>query len=254
MENELNYSEFIERYLDNEMGKSELEWFEKELDSNPGLQKELQLQISVNKALAEKEVMELRNQLETTYSSLEPEKARGIRFPAAVSKKLMVFTSIIAVLIIGSLFVLFLMNKPLSSEEIYAIYYQPYEASLNFRATDVDIDKDLRTAIRYYENKDFRNALVLFEKILKHDSSRIGLNLYSGISSMEIKEYKDANMKLQAIIDHKHNLYLEQAEWYLGFCYLMTDKTDHAKEQFKQIAEQNGYYSPKAIEILNKMK
>lgn len=71
---------------------------------------------------------------------------------------------------------------------------------------------------------------------------------------MEIKEYNNADKKFQAIIDNKFSLYLEQAEWYLGFCYLMTDKTDQAKKQFKYIAEQNGYYSSKAIEILNRIK
>ncbi len=157
-------------------------------------------------------------------------------------------------MIIGSLLVLFLRNKSYSNEEIYAMYYRPYEATMNFRSADANINSDLRTAMKYYENKDFRNALVLFEKILNDDSSRIGLNLYSGISHMEVKEYNDANSNFQKIIDDKYSLYIEQAEWYLGFCYLMTDNTDKAKRQFKQIAGQNGFYTDRAIEILNKMK
>ncbi len=253
MKDELNYGEFIERYLDKEMGKSELSWFEKELDDNPELQKELKLRMNVNNAIIEKDVMDLRDKLEKSYSSVEPERTNKSQSPSFINKKYLMFTSVISILVIGSLLFLFFMNKSLTNEEIYAMYYHPYEASLNFRATGNNVDEDLRYAMQYYENRDFRNALVLFEKILKNDDSRIGLNLYSGISHMEINEYNNANEKFQTIIDHKYNLYIEQAEWYLGFCYLMTDNSDKATKQFKQIAENSGYYSVKAKEILKRM-
>jgi hypothetical protein len=254
MKNDLNYAEFIERYLDGEMGKDEQLWFEKELDANPELQKELQLRRNINTAIHEKEVMELRSQLKEICSSPAYRETTVRKNTVVLYKKLLIAASFITIVIIGSFLVLFLRNKSYSNEEIYAMYYRPYEATMNFRSADASINSDLRTAMKYYENKDFRNALVLFEKILNNDSSRIGLNLYSGISYMEVKEYNDANSNFQKIIDDKYSLYIEQAEWYLGFCYLMTDNTDKAKRQFKQIAGQNGYYTDKAIEILNKMK
>lgn len=254
MENELNYSEFIERYLDKEMGESELMWFKKELDNNPELQKELELRMSINNAVNEKEVMDLRHQLEETFSPSFSEKTHKKPIPAIFKKKYMGLASVISVLVAGSFVLLFFLNKSLTNEEIFDRYYTPYEASLNFRAGSVVVDQDLRNAMQFYENKDFRNALILFEKILKDDGSRIELNLYSGISHMEVKEYNNANKKFQTIIDHKYNLYIEQAEWYLGFCYLMTDNTDKAAKQFRQITENGGYYSAKAGEILNRMR
>ena len=69
MKNDLNYAEFIERYLDGEMGKDEQIWFENELDANPELQKELELRRNINCAIQEKEVMQLRSQLEEICSS-----------------------------------------------------------------------------------------------------------------------------------------------------------------------------------------
>ena len=254
MKNYLNYAEFIERYLDGEMGKDEQIWFEKELDANPDLRKELDLRRNVAKAIQEKEVMELRSQLKEICSSPGYRETTVRKNTVVLFRKLLVAASFITVVVIGSLLVLFLTDKTYSNEEIYAMYYRPYEGAMNFRSADVNINNDLRTAMQYYENKDFRNALVLFEKILKDDSSRIGLNLYSGISHMEVREYNDANSRFQKIIDNQYSLYIEQAEWYLGFCYLMTDNTEKAKQQFEQIAAQDGYYSPKALEILNKMK
>ncbi|UCH15779.1 MAG: hypothetical protein JSV22_07380 [Bacteroidales bacterium] len=254
MKNNLNFDEFIERYLDGEMGADEKIWFEKELEANPKLQKELELRRNVNSALKEKEVMELRGQLEEIYESTEQQETVVKKATAIINRKLLVLVSAVLILIVGSLIVLLLKSDSLTEKEIYAMYYQPYEATLNFRSADADIDTDLRNAMQYYENKDFRNALVLFEKILSEDDSRIGLNLYSGISHMEMKEFENANTKFQKIIDHNYNLYIEQAEWYLGFCYLMTDNTEKATMQFREIAEKDGYYSPKAIEILKRME
>ena len=254
MENEINYSEFIERYLDKEMGESELTWFEKELDDNPELQKELELRMNINKAVNEKDIMELRDQLKEAFSPSEPVSPHRKPILSVFMNKYLGLATVVSIIVAGSLLLLLFMNKSLTNEEIYATYYHPYEASLNFRAGSVNVDQDLRHAMQYYENKDFRNALILFEKILKDDNSRIGLNLYSGISHMEVREYNNANKKFQTIIDHKYNLYIEQAEWYLGFCYLMTDKNDKAAIQFRKIAENGGYYSAKAEEILNRMK
>jgi hypothetical protein len=254
MKNNLNFDEFIERYLDGEMGTHEKIWFEKELDANPKLQKELELRRDINSAIQEKDVMELRGQLEEIYSAPEHQETVVKRSTTIFNRNLLIIASVISVLIVGSLLVLLLKSNSYTNEEIYAMYYRPYEATLNFRSADAGINQDLRTAMQYYENKDFRNALVLFEKILSEDESRIGLNLYSGISHMEINEFDNAHSNFQKIIDDKYNLYIEQAEWYLGFCYLMTDNTEKAKMQFRQIAEKDGYYASKAIEILNKMK
>jgi hypothetical protein len=254
MKNNLNFDEFIERYLDGEMGTHEKIWFEKELDSNPGLQKELELRKNINSAIQEKDVMELRGQLEEVYLSPEHQETIVKRSTTTFNRKMLVLVSAISILVVGSLLILLLKSNSYTKEEIYAMYYRPYEATLNFRSADTDINRDLRTAMQYYENRDFRNALVLFEKILSEDDSRIGLNLYSGISHMEINEFDNAHSKFQKIVDHKYNLYIEQAEWYLGFCYLMTDNTEKATMQFKEIAEKDGYYSHKAIEILNKLK
>jgi tetratricopeptide (TPR) repeat protein len=254
MKNDLNYADFIERYLDGEMGKDELIWFEKELDSNPQLQKELALRRNVNIAILEKDVMELRSQLKEICSSPVLRETAVRKKAVALRRKLLIAASFITIVVIASFFVLFLGNKSYSNEEIYAMYYRPYEASMNFRSADVNINDELRAAMQYYENKDFRNALVLFEKILGDDPTRIGLNLYSGISHMEVKEYNDANRDFRKIIDDGYSLYIEQAEWYLGFCYLMIGDTEKARQEFGLIAAQDGFYKDKAVKVLDKMK
>ena len=78
--------------------------------------------------------------------------------------------------------------------------------------------------------------------------------LYSGISYFEIEKYKEAGQSFQKVIEHDDNLYIEQAEWYIGFVYLMRDEKDKARKQFQKIADSQGYYQDEAEKILKRIK
>jgi hypothetical protein len=151
----------------------------------------------------------------------------------------------------GLLFLL--SNHNMDNREIYETYFSPAEPGLTYRSEENAADLELRTAMHDYENGAYERALRGFESVLRSDSTRIGLNLYSGISQMEIERYSDANTSFHAIIDNNYILYIEQAEWYLAFCYLMTNNREKAEEQFGMIADQNGYYQHQARKILKKI-
>ena len=142
----------------------------------------------------------------------------------------------------------------LDNQKIYEKYFRPAEAGLTFRSEGTAYDNELRTAMQYYESGKYEQALYHFENILKADNTRIGLNLYTGISQMEIKKFNEANKSFHKIIDSNYILYLEQAEWYLAFCYLMTDDIKKAREQFALIENREGYYQYRARKILRRIK
>jgi tetratricopeptide (TPR) repeat protein len=125
---------------------------------------------------------------------------------------------------------------------------------MSFRSAADQVDNDLRSAMVHYENKEYTKAIALFEKVLNQDNSRIGLNLYSGISNMEIQEYEKANENFQKIIDHSTNAFVESAEWYLGLCYLKTEEMNKAKSVFSDIANREGYFRKDARKVLRKIK
>jgi hypothetical protein len=146
-----------------------------------------------------------------------------------------------------------LSDRNMENKEIFETYFRPAEPGLTYRSEENLADLELRTAMQNYENGNYEQALRGFENILRSDSTRIGLNLYSGISQMEIQRYKDANASFRKIVDNRYILYIEQAEWYLAFCYLMTDDRKKAEEQFGMIADQKGYYFRQARKILKKI-
>lgn len=256
MKGEINYFEFIERYLDGDMGCDEEKWFAKELESNTWLQKEVQLHRNVNNVIGETDVAGLQHQLDDIHASLGFDKPAIAKTNAHSrrTRRMAAAGSVAALVVAAGVFVFVSIFGDYSNEELFAEYYKPYDVHMNVRSGNEIIDKGLSKAMELYEEKDYYNALRLFEQILKEDESRIGLNLYSGISQMEIEEYKGANRSFQRIIDNKTNLYIDQAEWYMAFCYLMTDNRQKAIEQFSAISAGDSYYSEKAGEILSKLK
>ena len=48
----------------------------------------------------------------------------------------------------------------------------------------------------------------------------------------------------------KDNLFVEQADWYLGLIYLMNNQKSKAIDQFNKISNSDSFYSDQAIDIL----
>lgn len=250
MKQEINYSRYVDRYLDGVMSPEEVDWFEKELDNNPGLYNEMDLQRKIHLAITSQELIDLEAQLDTIYKDNYRTFSKIAHIPQK-TRRIIAFSGAAAIVIAIIGFVAANLFRASTSEaELYAAYYKPAEINLSFRSAEDMVDSDLRSAMALYEQQEYAKAINLFEKILEGDESRIGLNLYSGISYMEIQEYALANSKFRKIIDHKANAFLESAEWYLGLCYLMTSEKEKAEEIFREIASGSGYYRKEAKRIL----
>jgi tetratricopeptide (TPR) repeat protein len=251
MKNELDYSFYIERYLDGEMSKDEKLWFTRELKGDPVLKKELELRKKMNDAVRETDVINFRKQLQGVFETSRVETI-GRSHAFHINSRIAVSLSAFIIAVAGGLLLL-IPDRNMENKEIYETYFSPAEPGLTFRSEENAADMELRTAMQYYENGDYEQALHGFENILRSDSSRIGINLYSGISQMEIARYRDANASFHKIINNKYILYIEQAEWYLAFCYLMMNDRKKAGEQFGMIADRKGYYQHQARKILKRI-
>ena len=251
MKQEMNYSEYVDRYLDNVMSKEERIWFEKELEGNLKLQNEVRLQKNLHAAIADQETLALEEQLNAIHDQVY--KPWAVRISKSSIKRAMTIVSGAAVVLaLVSVILVSQKNKP-SSADLYAEYFKPAEVGMSFRTAENAVSNELRTAMMLYESKRFDEAILLFEQILNDDDSRIGLNLYSGISHLEVNRYDEADLRFKKIIDHKANAFIESAEWYLGLCYLLKEEEEEAIEVFREIADKKGYYAKDAKKILNKL-
>lgn len=252
MMEQLDFEKYIQRYLDGGMHPEEKKWFEKELEGNESLRRKLKLHKEVDLVLKDKEVLDFKKKLESIHEEIHEPGELKVKSTNTIGRTI----SFAALgLIITGISVYFLLSgRQYSPEDIYSAYYEPYESVIKMRSADNKADKLLVNAIQLYEAGEYAEALPLFQEIIEKDTSKVEMNLYSGISQMEVKKYKEASGSFKTIIDQNDNLYIEQAEWYLSFCYLMTDQIPLAIKSFKEIADSNGFYQKKAQEIIKKIK
>jgi tetratricopeptide (TPR) repeat protein len=251
MKQDLEYTVFIERYLRGEMGPDEHNWFEKEIEGNLLLRDEIELHKKIDIVLSDSDMIALKNQLDRIHEEIEEVTQNGQGAIRKIYRR--VYYSATALVVGVLLFVLYLTNRNFSTNQLIEKFYEPNVASVTFRGNDSN-ENLLAHAMELYNKKEYKQAIQIFESILREDKSKIGLNLYSGISYMEIKEYEQANERFQRIIDNKPNPFVESATWYLGMCYIMTENQDKAIEQFEILAKGDGFYKKNAKKILRRMR
>ena len=241
----------ISRYLDGELNPSEVSRFEEALIKDPELQEELDLYRDVDVALADTDVLDFRAQLDELHEELTPQFEKRSRKHG--SKQVLRFAVAASVAVIISMGTYGLFFKKVSSNKIVSQFYKPYDVTLVNRSVNADIGDVLSQALYKYENAEYTDAIQLFQQVLSENPKMIASNLYNGISYFELKEYENARSSLAKVIEHNDNLYIEQARWYLGFCYIMLNDKSKARQQFVQLANKDGYYRDESRRILRKI-
>jgi tetratricopeptide (TPR) repeat protein len=241
----------ISRYLEGELNPSEVTRFEEALIKDPELQEELDLFRDVDVALADTDVLSLRAQLDELHEELTPQFEK--RSSKKTSKRVLRYAVAASVAVIISLGTYGIFFKKVSNNKIVSQFYKPYDVTLVNRSANIDITDILSQALYKYENAEYADAVELFQQVLVVNPKMTASNLYSGISYFELKEYENARSSLVKVIEHNDNLYIEQARWYLGFCYIMLDDKAKARQQFLQLANKDGYYRDESERILRKI-
>jgi tetratricopeptide (TPR) repeat protein len=156
--------------------------------------------------------------------------------------------SIAIFLLVGASF-LFNMNDSMTNEEIFGQYYTTENAILTVRSNTAAEYSPVNDGLKYFDQQNYEKALYAFELAPENMVAK----LYAGFSYMELKQYDQAIEKFKNIIDQKDNLFIDQAEWNLGLCYIITNNTDQAKEILAQITNSNTIYNIRAQQLLEDM-
>jgi hypothetical protein len=244
--------EELESYINNELSNEELASFEAELTSNQRLMDEIGLIKNIDLALSETDVMQLRNNLQNIASEIAANKQTERSFAGKFKAKRIVLSTVAASLIL-LLGITGILSRQ-SQDDIYQKFYTKYEATGIVRSANLTANKTLSEALQKFENQDYNAALNLFTEVIARDQNNMVGHFYTGISLQETGKYQNAIKEYETVIIDKDNLFTEQAEWYIGLCYLQTNENKKAYKQFKKIAKNEGFYQQKAQSILNKIK
>lgn len=240
----------ISRYLEGEMDPIEATGFEESLENDPELKEEVDLYREVEEAISDTEALDLRSQLDEIHEELTPQLEK---MKKRSSKQVLRYAVAASIAVIISLGTYSLFFKKVDNNKIVTEFYKPYDVTLVNRSANTSITPLMREALYKYETKDYEEAIVLFKEILEINPQMTASHLYSGISYLEIEQYKNAEKSLTAVLEHNDNLYMEQADWYLGMVYLLNEEKDKARMQFRKISNSDGYYEDEARKILRKL-
>jgi len=242
--------ELIDEKLSGELDGVELEDFDKDLKDDPELMAEFELHKEIDEAIQESEVIELRKKLDLVHDLTQNKKQPGL-LRTILRHKLsrIAAASFVVLLIITSLSLYFLRpDGNMSNDSLFKIYYQP-DAALLIRGTDSQ-NATLIQAFQLYENKEYTSAIDLFSQVLQTDGENIPVQFYSGISYIELGQYRDALYPFKFIMANQQNLYVERAEWYAALCYLILNENENAVDLFRKISHSQSSYKDKAHAIL----
>jgi len=143
--------------------------------------------------------------------------------------------------------------QQLSTDELYAKYYEAPAAK-----TILDIEEDsimrlLRLADANYNEGNFAAALQQYESLALDSLSafeRSRVNLLRGICFLEAGEVAAAQQALLRADQHT-----EKAPWFLALSYVKSGDTEQAKQALTPIAAEEGnFYQKQAKELLEDLE
>lgn len=242
--------EDIDRYLMEELDTEELVQFEEELATNPTLAMEVEMYREIDAALVETDVQLLRSKLEAIGKESNKEKQRAIWMPISRVAIATIAASLALILSIGGL----LSRQTTSDTNLYNKYYQSYQTAGIVRSGNTTMDNTLTVALQKFNAQEYESALALFQQVIAYDQKNPVGHFYSGVSYQETGRFTKAIEEYEIVIKDKDNLFVEQAEWYIGLCYLQTQERKKAYRQLDRISKSNSYYSKKADAIVRRLK
>jgi len=235
----------IEDFLDGDLIGDELDSFLKRKDQELEFTNEIDLRLGINQSLRDKGLSEIREILDKQRNEF------FIRDPFHNFRKDLLKTwhlaaaSFSLILVVGGLWYI-LSNKPYSTEKLVTKYYKPAGPINQIRSVQISSGDALSEAFKHYKQNNFNSALKYFNSL----DNQITAKFYSGICFIELEEFDKAIDSFTFVVNDKDNLFVEQADWYLGLIYLMNNQRQMAISQFELIANGDSYYASQAEEII----
>jgi len=258
--------ETIHRYLAGIMETREREAFEADMQANPALREEVELErILISGIERAGQDNEVRKTLEAVQDKLRSEGFFQSREDAttpiltiAHTKKFNIMKRMLAaaatlVVLVGGVWFFMNQDKPVDANALFTQYYQPkedvqrakgiIETLTSYGLAGVQSDTDtLKMALQLYESDKYDEALVLFKGFAETHPENDVAQYYMGVIHMSQGRYAKAIELLLPISRSDESALKNDALWNLALCYLKTDDgVNDAREAFIKLSNDNTY-------------
>lgn len=224
--------DIIERYIRKELTQSEKDAFEDQLKTDPLLKREVELHSEIHKAVGNPS----RQAFLRTLKDAEKEYFAAQHLTG--NKKRFVIWSIAAsiTLLLAAAVTFYTFNSKSSPQELFAQNFKHYPIPENFRSeTDLYKDNTLKTALDFYNEKKYQEALPYFSKAWQKSRGNMMIVFTRGVSYLATGETTQAIGDFTAVISHQNNMFVNQAKWYLALTYLRIGDTSSSSKLLKEL-------------------
>lgn len=245
----INVNNTIENFLSGDACDAEKRLLNREMKKDPDLAREVELRRRTDKILADREILSLRTKLNVI--EMKKRSAGGLRKAAAKTSRYAAAV-LMAAIVTSALY--FSIRSGPSPEKLYSSYYERYESPGASRSAVSADNQLMENAIASYSAKEYDKAIEYLEQVIANEHGNMESVFMHGMANMEVSNYPVASGSFTRVIEHNDNLYLEDAAWYLGLCYMMTGNNEKAVSQLDAIAGSKSRYSRQATRLVRKIR
>jgi len=251
----------IESYISNSMSEEEVSSFEKQLENDAVLKKEVELakelnhflkgdlinshsdtklSTKINTFLESEEATDLENKLLKVKNEYKETHLKSRK------KKYLLVAASIAFFLISSIGYFFLNQN--NTEKLFAQYYSVSDLpSVIKRANNQD---QLIEGVLKFKALDYKEAIKLFDSYKNTDNDlNPSVYLYSGIVNMELKQYDKAILEFDKII-LSNSIDNSKGLWFKALLYLKKRDKVNAKITLEKIVENSSNFKFKEAKEL----
>lgn len=249
--------EIIDQYLNQQLSGDQLDAFEAKLNNDPDFKKEIEMQAFIHRGANKLGQDEMHAKLKkiraevlhTPAKKTEEPKAKVV--PLGQKKKIRSLlrwgmAAAIALAIGASIYII-ANHQTMSTDDLYANYYQPYTEEITVRGDNTNAS--VQEVTQLYKDKKYREALPAFLRLLAAEPDNAELQLVVGICQLELDNFDKASQSFSSVTNP---LYKDQAQWYLAMTFLKQNDLASAGTILKTIQSGDFNYQ-KAQEILEQM-
>ncbi|WP_394748087.1 tetratricopeptide repeat protein [Spongiimicrobium salis] len=230
----------IDKYLTRTLNAEEQVQFDALFANDPSFQEEVRFLENVKK-VAETEDDILAKAMVADFEAEHQPKSKRISL-----RKWWVAASLI--LLAGITYFFMMPPETIDTQELFVESFEPYRNVVHPIVRGSTQQDEKTKAFQYYEMGEYKNALVLFEKLYQQDKEPYYL-FYKANALLQLDRAKEAITLLNAHLKTKDTL-REKSNWYLAMAYLKLDDHEKAKKMLQKVIAENRYNVKKAKKLL----
>jgi hypothetical protein len=253
---ELEIIEKIELYLEGKLKGKELLSFEDQLKND---KETSDLFLCYKQAIEEIQTYS-RNEIKERLKLIHEEVISDrISFYRRIKSNttLRVAAILIGFAIVASPLMLYLnSNQHNKTDKLFYTNFTPYMNITTQRGGDDSQQRSVlqNAAMHFYNNRDYNKAIVNFEELFKSQNSPDSLiQFYYGISCLGAQQNQKAIEVFTKLSSVKKYLFYDQSKWYLALAYLQIRDKESTIRTLKEIIEEKGDYTSKALHLLEEV-